>query len=163
MAIDMFLKMQGPAGIGIVKGEAMDAANTPSHTDELEVLAYSLGYSSTPNAVVTPPTIAPTHPQDLSLTTYFSRASPILLQAMTVGAIFPTVTLTLRKAGPTPVEFLKVVLNGVLISSISQGGSGGEDRLTENISLNFRKITYTYTNPVFTPPTITRAFDFAQP
>jgi type VI secretion system secreted protein Hcp len=33
----------------------------------------------------------------------------------------------------------------VLISSLSTGGSGGEDRLTENVTLNFGKFTFTYT------------------
>ena len=35
-------------------------------------------------------------------------------------------------------------MNDVLVSSVSTGGSGGEDRLTENISLNFRKVKYSY-------------------
>ena len=32
-----------------------------------------------------------------------------------------------------------------IISSISTGGSGGEDRMTENFSLNFGKVEYEYT------------------
>ena len=32
-----------------------------------------------------------------------------------------------------------------LISSISTGGSGGEDRLTENITINFGEFEYAYT------------------
>jgi type VI secretion system secreted protein Hcp len=33
----------------------------------------------------------------------------------------------------------------VMITSMSTGGSGGEDRLTENISLNFAKFKLEYT------------------
>jgi type VI secretion system secreted protein Hcp len=33
----------------------------------------------------------------------------------------------------------------VLITSVSTGGSGGEDRLTENVTLNFAKVTFKYT------------------
>ena len=32
-----------------------------------------------------------------------------------------------------------------VVTSINTGGSGGEDRLTENVSLNFAKVTFTYT------------------
>ena len=36
-------------------------------------------------------------------------------------------------------------MQDVLISSVSTGGSGGEDRLTENVSLNFRHVDVKYT------------------
>jgi type VI secretion system secreted protein Hcp len=32
----------------------------------------------------------------------------------------------------------------VMITSVSTGGSGGEDRLTENVTLNFGKFEYEY-------------------
>jgi type VI secretion system secreted protein Hcp len=32
----------------------------------------------------------------------------------------------------------------VIIGSVSTGGSGGEDRLTENVTLNFGKVTVDY-------------------
>ena len=32
----------------------------------------------------------------------------------------------------------------VLVTSMSQGGSGGEDRLTENVTLNFAKVKVEY-------------------
>ena len=32
-----------------------------------------------------------------------------------------------------------------IVSSISTGGSGGEDRITENITINFGEFEYTYT------------------
>ena len=39
----------------------------------------------------------------------------------------------------------KIKLTEVLITSISTGGSGGEDRLTENVTLNFSKVHFDYT------------------
>jgi len=53
--------------------------------------------------------------------------------------------LTVRKAGENPVEYLKIKLTEVLVSSVSTGGSGGEDRLTENVTLNFAKVAVDYT------------------
>jgi type VI secretion system secreted protein Hcp len=35
-------------------------------------------------------------------------------------------------------------MTNVLVTSLSTGGSGGEDRLTENISLNFAEVKMEY-------------------
>ena len=35
-------------------------------------------------------------------------------------------------------------LNDVVVTSVSTGGSGGEDRLTENVTLRFAKFKYSY-------------------
>ena len=35
-------------------------------------------------------------------------------------------------------------LTKVLVTSVSTGGSGGEDRLTENVSLNFAEVKFEY-------------------
>ena len=48
--------------------------------------------------------------------------------------------------GDKPVEYLKVEMKGVMVTSINVGGSAAsEDRLTENVSLNFAKVFYQYT------------------
>jgi type VI secretion system secreted protein Hcp len=50
-----------------------------------------------------------------------------------------------RKVGGTAVEYIKVKLETVLISGISTGGSQNDDRLTENVILNFGKVSVDYT------------------
>ena len=67
------------------------------------------------------------------------------MQKCCAGKHFPSAVLTCRKAGEKPVEFLKVTMEEVLVSSISEGGSGGEDMQTENITLNFAKVKVQYT------------------
>ena len=52
--------------------------------------------------------------------------------------------MIVRKAGGTPIEYLQIKMSEVLITSISSGGSGGEDRLTENVTLNFAKVQVDY-------------------
>jgi type VI secretion system secreted protein Hcp len=42
------------------------------------------------------------------------------------------------------VEYLKIKMEEVIVTSISTGGSGGEDRLTENVTLNFAKVGVDY-------------------
>jgi type VI secretion system secreted protein Hcp len=49
-----------------------------------------------------------------------------------------------RKAGEKPVEYLKIKMDGVFVTSLSTGGSGGEDRLIENVTLNFSKVSLDY-------------------
>ncbi|HEX7689179.1 MAG TPA: type VI secretion system tube protein Hcp, partial [Burkholderiaceae bacterium] len=39
---------------------------------------------------------------------------------------------------------LKITMTEVLVTSVSQGGSGGEDRLTENVTLNFASVKVDY-------------------
>ena len=49
-----------------------------------------------------------------------------------------------RKAGEQPLEYLKLTMEDLINTSVSTGGSGGEDRLTENVSLNFAKVQIEY-------------------
>jgi type VI secretion system secreted protein Hcp len=53
--------------------------------------------------------------------------------------------LVVRKAGKDPLDYMKVTMSPVLVTSVSTGGSGGEDRLTENVSLNFARMEVGYT------------------
>ena len=52
--------------------------------------------------------------------------------------------LTVRKAGEKPLEYLKIEMEDLLVSHVSTGGSHGEDRLTENVTLNFAKVKTEY-------------------
>jgi type VI secretion system secreted protein Hcp len=50
----------------------------------------------------------------------------------------------MRKAGGDPMPYLTIKLKDLIVSSVSTGGSGGEDLLTENISLNFASFEVSY-------------------
>lgn len=83
--------------------------------------------------------------QDISITKYIDAASPTLMLYCANGKhIEGPVKLVCRKAGENPLEYLVIELTNILVSSYSTGGSGGEDRLTENLSLNFQKVKATY-------------------
>jgi len=135
MAVDMFIK------IGDLKGESKDSV----HKGLIDVLAWSWGMSNS----------GTTHTgggggagkvnvQDLSLTKYIDLSSPDLMLACCNGKHFPTALLIVRKAGETPLEYLKITMTEVLVTAVSTGGSGGEDRLTENVTLNFAKVQVDY-------------------
>lgn len=138
MAVDMFLKIETPP----IKGEALD----DKHKDEIDVLAWSWGLSNSGNAQMGGGAGAgKVNVQDLSITKYVDKASTELFLSTCNGQHHDTVTLVVRKAGTSPVEYIKITMNEVLITSLSTGGSGGEDRLTENVSFNFAKVKFEYT------------------
>lgn len=61
------------------------------------------------------------------------------------GAHYANAQLTVRKAGGNPVDYIKVKLETVMITGVATGGSHIDDRLTENVNLNFAKVSVDYT------------------
>ena len=137
MAVDMFIKFTPD-----LKGESKDQG----HKNEIDVLAWSWGLSNSGSAHVGGGAGAgKVNVQDLSITKYVDSATCPLLLAGSNGKHYDEALLTVRKAGEKPVEYLKIKMTEVLITSVSTGGSGGEDRLTENVTLNFAKVHVDYT------------------
>jgi type VI secretion system secreted protein Hcp len=135
MAVDQFLKLEK------IDGEAQDK----EHAKEIDILAWSWGMSQS----------GTTHMgagggagkasfQDLSVTKYVDKASMTLMLYLAQGKHIPKARLTVRKAGGTPLEYIIIDLEDVIVTSISTGGSGGEDRLTENVTLNFSVVKTQY-------------------
>lgn len=136
MAVDMFIK------IGDVKGESKDK----THAEEIDVLAWSWGMSQSGSMHMGGGGGAgKVNVQDLSFTKYIDKSTPNLMMACSSGKHYPQAKLTIRKAGgENQVEYLIITLKEVLVSSVSTGGSGGEDRLTENVTLNFAQVQVDY-------------------
>ncbi len=136
MAVDMFIK------IGDLKGESVD----DKHKGEIDVLAWSWGMSQSGNTHMAHGGGAgKVNVQDLSFTKYLDKASPNLMQYCCNGKHFADALLTVRKAGENPLEYLKITLKDLIIAAVTTGGSGGEDRLTENVTLNFAEFKVEYT------------------
>ncbi len=136
-ALDMYLKVDGIDGESATKG----------HEKEIEVLAWSWGVSNPATTVVgggggTGKAVF----TDISFTKYADIASPLLMLNTAKGTHIPTVVFTVLKTGgaAAPVNYYRVTLTEVIVTSVSTGGSGGESRLTENISLNYRTIKVEY-------------------
>ncbi len=136
MAVDMFLKIDG------IPGESEDK----KHSKEIDVLAWSWGLSQSGTMHVGGGGGAgKANFQDLSITKWVDSATVPLLKACTNGQHIKKAELFVRKAGGKPLEYMVYTFEELLVSSVSQGGSGGEDRLTENVSLNFRSWHLKYT------------------
>jgi len=139
MALDMFINMGAK-----IKGESRDAVQ--GKEGDIDVLAWSWGMSQS----------GTTHMgggggagkasfQDLSFTKYIDSSTNALMTALAKGSHIPKVVLMARKAGEGQAKYITITMEEVLVTSVSTGGSGGEDRLTENITLNFGKVALAYT------------------
>jgi type VI secretion system secreted protein Hcp len=138
MAMDMFINMGEK-----IKGESRDKVQGPK--GDIDILAWSWGMSQSGS----------THTgggggagkasfQNISFTKYIDSASQALMGALAKGSHIPKVTLLVRKAGEGQHVYLQIDLEEVIVASLSTGGSGGEDRLTENVTLNFAKVAFDY-------------------
>lgn len=138
MAMDMFLKIDS------IKGESRD--KDANNVGTIDILAWSWGMSNSGTAHVGGGAGAgKVNVQDLSLTKYIDSSSPSLQLACCNGKHFDQAIVTVRKAGETPLIYLTIKMTEVMVTAVSTGGSGGEDRLTENVTLNFAKVEVTYT------------------
>lgn len=136
MAVDMFIKIKG------IKGESQDK----KYKGEIDVLAWSWGMSNGGTMHMGGGGGAgKVNVQDLSFTKYIDVGSCDLLMHCTTGKHIPEATLVVRKAGGKQLEYLVITMKKLIVTSVSTGGSGGEDRLTENVTINFAEVEVNYT------------------
>jgi type VI secretion system secreted protein Hcp len=149
MAVDAFLKLDG------LPGESKDKA----HPDEIEVFSFSWGVSN-PGGLSTGGTgTGKASFQELNVTNNTHKSSPKLMLACCGGEHIKKAVLTLRKAGSSSFDYIKVTLTDVLVSSYQEGGDNGGNAAVESVSLNFAKIEFSYTEQSAdgSPGTVTTA------
>jgi type VI secretion system secreted protein Hcp len=135
-AVDFFLKLTG------IDGEAQDK----KHKNSIDVQTWSwseqqqglsnLGGGSGAGKV---------SGGDFHFTMKVNKASPKLFLACANGEHIKDGLLTARKAGKEQLEFLKIKLTDLLVSSYQTGGSGHSDIVPiDQVSLNFAKMEIEY-------------------
>ena len=135
MAVDMFIKIDG------IKGESKDS----KHKEDIDVLAWSWGLSNSGSAHVGGGAGAgKVNVQDLSFTKWLDKASTALMLHGMNGKHIKEALLTVRKAGETQLEYLKIKLQDILISGVQHSGHEGGDLLSESLTLNFAKFHVEY-------------------
>src|SRR5438105_9176971 len=111
MAVDMFLK------VGDIDGETRDKVYGAKKY--MDVLSWSWGLSNSGSAHVGGGAgSGKVNVQDLSFTKYVDSASPKLLYAGCSGKHYDSAELIVRKAGDKPVEYIKIKMTEVLITSV---------------------------------------------
>jgi type VI secretion system secreted protein Hcp len=138
MAVDMFLKIDD------VAGESKDS----KHAGSIDVLSWSWDLTNAGNAHIGGGAGAgKVNVHNLNVTKYVDKGSTVLALACCNGKHFKQALLTVRKAGDKPLEYLKIKMEDVLVSSFGTGApvsTGRAELLTENIGFNFAKVTMEY-------------------
>lgn len=137
MAVEMFLKMPKISGESVVKG----------HEKEIDVLGWKWGVTNTAHIQQGGEHGGgKANVQDLIITKYVDSASPSLFKYC-CNATEETgdVVFTVRKqAGEESIDYVKITMTKVVVNSISTGGKGEDDRLKEDVTLNFAKVKFEY-------------------
>ena len=136
MAFDAFLKLEG------IEGESQDS----KHKGEIEIESFSFGEANYQRAASGGGAGAgKVSMQDFHFTIKTSKASPKLFLSCATGKHHVDGLLTLRKAGGDQLEYMKIKLSDILISSYELGGvPAGDDVPMDQVSINFSKIEYSY-------------------
>jgi type VI secretion system secreted protein Hcp len=135
MAEDIFLKIKPIDGDCQVDG----------HKDELALYAWSWGVSQSGTMHEnTGGGKGKSSFQDVTCSMKADKASATLLQHVATGKhITQKATLVQRKAGQKPIDFVKLEMEDIIITSFSISGSGEDS--TVSFSINFSKYTFTFT------------------
>ena len=135
-AADYFLKLDG------IKGESKD----DKHKDEIDVTSFSFGESQSGTfSSGGGGGAGKVSMQDFRFTMAANKASPALFLACASGDHITSAVLSCRKAGGGQQEFMKITMEGVLVTSYQIGGSSGSDVIPQDqIALNFAKIEVEY-------------------
>jgi len=134
--VDYFLKIDG------VKSESTD----DKHKEEIDVESFSWGETNSGTAGHGAGAGAgKVAPQDFHFVKKLDKSSPVLFIACATGQHFKSAILTARKAGGGQQDYLKVTMSDVMVTSYQVGGSEGSGVVpTDQVSLNFAKLEYTY-------------------
>jgi type VI secretion system secreted protein Hcp len=140
MAFDTFLK------ISTIPGESTD----DKHKDWIEILSFSTGLNQSATGSTSSGggrAAERVDHQDFSLVKTLDKASPKLALACCNGEHIPEVTVELCRATGDKAVYMKYKMADVLVSSVSDGGSaqGGEALPLEEVSFNYAKINWIYT------------------
>ncbi|MDF0605767.1 Hcp family type VI secretion system effector [Neisseriaceae bacterium TC5R-5] len=135
MAQDIFLKLTG------IAGEAQDV----SHVGEIDVLRWEWAVSQNSNMHAgSGGGSGKSTVHDLSFEHYIDRASPNLIQYCLTGKHIDTATLMLRKAGGTPLEYLKITMGDVIVTHVASVMNVNMAIPREAVSLSFARVKQEY-------------------
>ena len=137
MALDIFLKLD------TVVGESADK----THRKEIDVLFWSWGMLNTRSAHAGGGAgTGKGYVKDLTVTKYVDKSSPALMLGCCSGTHYPSALLTVRKVGgKEPVEYLKIKMQEVFISSVSTRNDTNCFQMSEELILNCAKVSVDYT------------------
>jgi type VI secretion system secreted protein Hcp len=138
---DMFLKVKG-AKHGDIQGEAQDQ----KHKNEIEVLSWSWGMQGK-SALGGGTATGKATMRELRIVKRVDKASTALMSALRANEPINEGILTLRKAGGSKLEYLKITIRDgrVMSVDVEAGDHPGSSTLLERVSFSFNSINVEYT------------------
>lgn len=135
MAVDIHIKIDSIEGMSEVKG----------FEKQIQIESFGWGMSQATSFKASAGGGAgKVNMQDLSFTHYVDRASPKLMEACCTGKHIKDAVLVCRKAGgDSAVDFFKLTLTDVIVSSVSPSGTGADTPM-ESVTLAFAKFEVEY-------------------
>lgn len=135
MAQDVFIKFHG------IDGESQDF----QHKGEIEVLRWIWAVRQPANMHSgSGGGAGKASVSDLYFHHRLDKASPNLLQYCLSGKHIPEVVLTVRKAGGSPLEYLRITLQEVIISHVEPQGNDSMRTPREKVGLAFARVKMDY-------------------
>ncbi len=129
MAVDMFLKIDG------IDGESVDV----KYAKWVDVLSFSWGITDASKAPAQPGRLSParkTAVSDFSIVKILDSSSPKLFEKCCEGGHIGELNFSLVRKGDQALEYFKLKLTDVLISSVMPAGTGGAVPM-EQVSFSF--------------------------
>lgn len=135
MAQDIFIKIKG------IEGESLDF----SHKGEIEVLRWNWSVTQSANMHSgSGGGSGKSTVKDLYFNHFIDKASTTLLQYCLTGKHISEVVLTIRKSGGSPLDFFKIILQEVIITSVTPIGMEYMPMPIEKVGLCFSKVKVEY-------------------
>jgi len=138
---DIFLSVKGALS-GVIKGESQDQ----QHAREIDVVSWSWGMEARPTLGGGSSSGKPVI-RELKIVKRVDSASTALMSALKHNEIITKAVLTQRKAGKTPLEFFRIIIEQGRVTSLTIDAGSGQDvtELLEHVSFTFNKFTVEYT------------------
>lgn len=127
---DYFLKIDG------IPGESTDAR----HKDELDVDSWTWGVANAGKAI--DPIARKAAFADLTFTLRTTKATPVLMLNSAQGKHLKQAVLTVRKAGASPFEYLRITISDVIVTGLHTAAAAAAP--ADQLSLNYAKIVVEY-------------------
>lgn len=118
--------------IGDIKGESQNS----EHRDEIDILSWSWGASSDAKSACL---------QDIIFIKESDSATPVLLMNQIDNVVYPSAVFSINRSSLIRTrDYIILEFKNVRVNSHSINGAGADERPTEQISLSFDEVTYTY-------------------
>jgi type VI secretion system secreted protein Hcp len=135
MAQDIFLNLSG------IAGESIDA----THTGDIEVLEWAWSVRQPANMHAgSGGGAGKCAVEDLTFDHYTDRASPNLVQYCLTGKHIARAILVMRKAGGSPLEYLKMTMEDVLVTQVAPVYYNTMRVPRERVALSFSRFRQEY-------------------